>query len=230
MRHRIPKLLLDLLPGGTEQDEMLYSLSEQRCEHGEVAALVVATGEQDDALVEASHGFLHGSDIGSFGVVEEAHAVALAHQLETMRQPSGVIERLLNRARGGAPNRRRGHRSHHVFAVVGADEVGVIEREPLRWRIRAAVDDLVAIEEGSEFHGIAPEGNGSTASVMALLPDPGVVTIQNQEVARQLRREDRRLGAPVLFETVVAIEMIGGHVQQRCHLRPKGLHPFELEA
>ena len=57
-----------------------------------------------------------------------------------------------------------------------------------------------------------------------------VVGVDHREVVAPLRVEDPRLGRGVALEPVVAIEVIGGDVEQHRHARAKRLDRLELEA
>src|SRR6185369_15680218 len=74
------------------------------------------------------------------------------------------------------------------------------------------------------------EGDGPGLSLPRQREHGGVVRIHHRPVVRALVREDARLGLPVLLEARVAIEMIGGEVQEHGHVRPKRVRPLELEA
>src|SRR5205807_2391517 len=50
------------------------------------------------------------------------------------------------------------------------------------------------------------------------------------EVLRLLRGEEARLRLAVLREARVAVEVVGGEVQEAADARPQALHPLELEA
>ena len=98
-------------PRRAEADHPATRAAHARAQRGEVAALVVAAEQQDDAAGEAVDRFLDRADVGRLRVVVPAHAAALAHEREAVRQ-AARSRRMPARIGVGrrAPGGRRGDR------------------------------------------------------------------------------------------------------------------------
>ncbi|MBP1687947.1 MAG: hypothetical protein H6Q33_4090 [Deltaproteobacteria bacterium] len=214
---------------GAEQYQMPHMRPQQRIQYGEVTALVVAAGEQDDSAIKARHGFLHRPHVGAFGIVVIADAVAFAHQRQAMWQAVRRFQRALNSGVRYPPNGGGRDGRHHVLAVVRAGKPYRVEWKTPGDRFRSPVDDGIAVDKTAKLHRFTSERDRCRSRFAPLLPHPGIVPVQHRHIAGLLRGEQRGLGAPVLIHAGVAVEVVRREVEQQGNLWLERVHPFQLE-
>ncbi len=148
-------------------------------------------------------------DVRRLGVVDEAHAVDLGDDLEAVREPAKALESGPDRAGLQAHRRRRRDGRQRVAPAVGPGKREVGRVDQCRGRL------------GVDANGLAPQ------------PAPlerRLTRVVDREILWDLAREDPQLRLGVVIEAPVAVEVVGGDVQEHRALRGEGARVLQLEA
>ena len=141
-----------------------------------------------------------------------------------------LVDRLLHPLRCGPREPRDGDGGEQVLEVVAPDEAGPNEVVSLLASRGEPERDAAVHAEGPVRAGGHAERDDLRCEAAREVPRRRVVAVQDREVVRLLTCEQAGLGRDVPLERPVAVEMIGGDVQEAADPGPKALHPFELEA
>ena len=217
-----------------EQDDLAdpsRALAQGPAEGPEVGALSVAPHDEDQGDLEAVDRRDGRADVRALGIVVPACAVRTAYRLATVREPGERAERVLDRAAGDSHLVRDRHRREGVERVVTAGERESADFQPPfgppgKPGASAVLDEAVLSLPGA-VRGIRDGALAIAGEADAEGRDPLVVTPQH---GRARSAEDSRLGRAVRLEPLVAVEVIGTHVEKGRDARTQGPGRLELEA
>ena len=231
--HDTGELRLDLFRCRTNGDNRLHPRAQQRRQRAIVRVLVLAAENQPDAARKGLDRLRRRIDIGRLGVVEPAHAVNLAHELQAVLDGMKRCDSLADRLSINASETRCADRREHVLHVVRARERNLGDRHDwlhLATLLRAE-EDALAVHERALLH--LPARTEPVDLSLRLRGDQlrGLVFgVEDQEVVCGLVLGDASLRRGVGLEAAVAVEVIRCDVQHQRDLRMECLNRLQLEA
>src|SRR6266581_1557042 len=188
-------------------------------------------GDENDLRItarESSQGRDRRADVGALGVVVPAHPGRLADPLDAMRESLELAKRREQGLERQAERAAKRERRERVGGVVQADKLHFADREEQVCALRepglaAALDETPVLgapwDVESESDRLSSGQRHRQAARVAPVEDLDAVA-----------RKDPRLGAGVVVEAAVAVQMVFGDVEDRSGVGGKRVRRLELEA
>ena len=212
-RPRRLQVLLDQLGRLSDQVAADAALADDVGEAVEALALEAAAENRAHTAVERAQPDLGRGDIRRLGIVDEDDAVDLGHRLE----PVGNAFEAAQAGSHGAdldPGGKRGRRGGRcVERVVVAEELQLVGAD----QTLVTPPDRLVVEAGVGLGVAAERDSRGVAQPCTEAADLG--RAGNRDVVSSLAFEQPQLGRRVGIEGAVAVEMVGGDVEQGRHLR-----------
>src|SRR5580692_4159764 len=197
-----------------------------------IGVLVFAAKDQVNWMVERGDSLGGGVDVGGFRIVEELDAVDCGYVFKAMLNGFEFLDSATDGVGSCSCKPRSADRSKNVLDVVLALERNARKRnDPLDGRVfGGAINDMSGFDPCALRHGaIEREPVDTRTGMRGSLRGARVVGIEDNEVLRRLCGEDAFLGASVVLEGPVAVEMIRRDVKNDGDLGMELLGGFELE-
>src|SRR6266702_2534071 len=214
-----------------DQNECAHRSRDRVFERREVLPLAVAAGDENDLRItarESSQGCDRRADVGALGVVVPAHPGRLADPLDAMRESLELAKRREQGLERQAERAAKRERRERVGGVVQADKLHFADREEQVCALRepglaAALDETPVLgapwDVESESDRLSSGQRHRQAARVAPVEDLDAVS-----------RKYPRLGAVVVVEAAVAVQMVFGDVKDRGGGGGKRVCRLELEA
>ena len=224
------KLRGDFFGGGADQQNFARPAAQWLREGRVVAAFVLTSHDYEQAAGKCCDGLQGGVDVGGLGVVEKFDAGDFGDEFEPVFDAREAAYARGNGGRLGAGKKSGAGRRQNIFEIVLAaqGDVGALEQEG-RLTITAE-NKVVAVQASSGGDALQAAEPIYPRALGSILVRRGVVSIEQGGIAFQLIFEDARLGAAVGCERGVAIEVIGGEIEEHRDVGTKFIDGFELEA
>src|SRR6266568_322664 len=199
-----------------DQNECAHRSRDRVFERREVLPLAVAAGDENDLRItarESSQGRDRRADVGALGVVVPAHPGRLADPLNAMRESLELAKRREQGLERQAERAAKRERRERVGGVVQADKLHFADREEQVCALRepglaAALDETPVLgapwDVESESDRLSSGQRHRQAARVAPVEDLDAVA-----------RKYPRLGAGVVVEAAVAVQMVFGDVKDR---------------
>ena len=199
-----------------------------RVEQGrERLALLAAAEDRVDAALEGADADRGGGDVGRLGVVDEADAADLGDLLEAVRDAGEAAQPLAHRLAVEPHRERRGGGGHRVGDVVLAEEAELLDRQQ---RLAVVEDRPLGQRDLAVGRRAGAEGEPPGAAAEVGAGQRRVVGVVDGDVVVALVGEDPQLRRQVGLEVVVAVEVVGGEVEEDRALGREEARVLELEA
>src|SRR5712691_3308951 len=197
----------------------------------EVLPLAVAAGDENDLRIaarESGQSRDRRADVGALGVVVPAHPVSLADQLDAMRKSPELAKRREQGLERQAERAAQRERREGIRRVMQAGELHFADREErvcaLREpRLAAALDETPVLRAP---RGVEPESD-RLSSGQRHRQAARVAPVEDLDA---VARKHPRLGASVVVDATVAVQMVFGDVENRGGVGGKRVSRLELEA
>src|SRR5439155_743712 len=104
--------------------------------------------------------------------------------------------------------------------------VAISSRARPKRSARRTLPAVALADEGATADGLQAEGDDPRREAARQLPCLRIVAVEHRKIVGRLRREQARLRVPVLGKAPVAVEVVGGEIEQAGDLGPETVDPF----
>ena len=220
----------DFFRGGADEKGGARVGLERLAQRSVGAAFVLAAEDDQQRRIEGGDGFERGVYVGGFRVVVKLHAADFGDVFDAMLDAGERANAIGDGGRFGSGEPRGDRRGENIFDVVIAAEGNFVAAQNDFFVAMIADDDLRVAHVGARSDVLLAAEPVNAGRGRDALGDLGIVGVEDGGVALALIFEHAQLGAGVLGEGMMAIEMIGSEIEEQCDVRAEGFDGFELEA
>ncbi|OPZ92183.1 MAG: hypothetical protein BWY73_00909 [candidate division TA06 bacterium ADurb.Bin417] len=167
-----------------------------------------------------------GIDIGGLGVVYVLDALFPGHRFEPVGQRLEIPDRPGHRFRRQPVKPGRGTDGQDILLVMHPPEAAGRNFQEL---FSIGKEEMPTVAEKTPLLLAAAVKEGPALESGAGHPALRVVVIEQRDIVAGLVFENPELGLPVRAEVRIAVQVVGGDVEQQREFRPEALDPLQLE-